>query len=75
MPYLLNADEANWGAKTGFLFGGLGCLCVAGIWFLVPEFSGRSYAQLDELFVRKVPARKFRTTECTGDYGRDVEEI
>ncbi|KAK4939036.1 hypothetical protein LTR10_020610 [Elasticomyces elasticus] len=29
-------------------------------------------AQIDELFVRRIPARKFQSTECTGDYGRDL---
>lgn len=28
----------------------------------LPEPAGRTYAELDELFERKVPARKFRKT-------------
>ncbi|OXC62623.1 hypothetical protein AYX13_06968 [Cryptococcus neoformans] len=32
-------------------------------YFRVPEPSGRTFAELDILFERKVPARKFKTTE------------
>ena len=27
------------------------------------QFKGRSYAELDELFARRIPARKFRATK------------
>lgn len=74
IPYLLDADEANWGAKTGYLFFGLGLGCCVVIYFFIPEYSGRSFAQLDELFERRIPARKFASTVCTGEYGRDLEE-
>mgnify|MGYP001585798189 FL=1 len=70
---MLNADAANWGAKTGYLFAGLGFLSCIAVWLWIPEYSGRSYAQLDELFARGVPARQFRNTETTGEYGKDVE--
>lgn len=33
------------------------------MYFRVPEPSGRSFAELDLLFQRGVPARKFATTE------------
>ncbi|KAJ9117070.1 hypothetical protein QFC24_006529 [Naganishia onofrii] len=73
LPYLLSADYgAKWGAKTGYLFAGLGAVCIILIWFFIPDFTGRSYAQIDELFSRKISARKFASTECTGDYGRNV---
>jgi HJR/Mrr/RecB family endonuclease len=41
-------------------------------YLVVPDYTGRSHAQIDELYVRKIPARRFASTECTGDYGRDV---
>lgn len=67
-------------SSTGYLFAGLGAVCIVLLWFFIPDFTGRSYAQLDELFLRKIPARKFASTECTGDYGRyvtarEVEEM
>lgn len=75
LPYMLDspsAGGAGWGARTGFMFFILGVACCVGVYFLVPEYAGRSYAQLDELFARKIPARKFKSTETTGEYGRDV---
>jgi SP family general alpha glucoside:H+ symporter-like MFS transporter len=50
----------------------LGVFCIIAVWFFIPEYAGRSYAQLDELFNRHIPARKFATTECTGSYGREI---
>jgi hypothetical protein len=38
-----------------------------------PEYAGRTYGLIDELFIRKVPARKFKSFECSGDYGRDLD--
>ena len=67
LPYELVAI----GPKTGYMFFGIGVICSVAIWFFIPDLSGRSYAQMDELFERRVPARKFKDFECTGDYGRD----
>jgi hypothetical protein len=30
------------------------------LWFYQPETAGRTYAELDEMFVKKVAARKFK---------------
>ena len=57
---------------SGFTFGGCGVLFLILSLFVVPDYTGRSHAQIDELFVRGIPARKFASTECTGDYGRDI---
>jgi hypothetical protein len=58
----------------GYLFAGLGAVCIVLLWFFIPDLTGRSYAQIDELFLRKIPARKFASTECTGHYGREVTD-
>ncbi|OAA66461.1 General substrate transporter [Niveomyces insectorum RCEF 264] len=68
MPYLFNPDKANLGAKVTFIFGGLSVLCVTYLWFYQPETTNRSYEELDEMFVKKVPARKFKT------FKTDVEQ-
>ncbi|OAP60823.1 hypothetical protein AYL99_05825 [Fonsecaea erecta] len=61
LPYLFNPDKANLGGKVGFIFGGLAIPCFVFLWWLQPETAGRSYEELDELFVKKVPARQFKT--------------
>lgn len=35
------------------------------IWTLVPETKGRTFAELDELFDRKIPAWKFAKTKTS----------
>ncbi|RSL57024.1 hypothetical protein CEP53_006609 [Fusarium sp. AF-6] len=59
IPYMFNPDQANLGAKTAFLFGGLGVLCLVYLWFYQPETAHRSYEELDELFMKKVSVRQF----------------
>ncbi|OJJ42472.1 hypothetical protein ASPZODRAFT_125479 [Penicilliopsis zonata CBS 506.65] len=65
IPYELDAI----GPKSGYMFFGLGAIALVFVYLWVPEVTGRTYAQLNELFERRVPPRQFKTTECTGDYG------
>ncbi|KAH8691181.1 putative MFS transporter [Talaromyces proteolyticus] len=59
MPYMLSTDQANWHGKAGFLFGAVSLVCLVWCWFRIPESRGRTFEELDILFERKVPARKF----------------
>ena len=59
LPYLFNPDKANLGGRVGFIFGGLSFFCIAFLWWYQPETRNRSYEELDEMFMKKVPARKF----------------
>ena len=60
LPYLFNPDKANLGGKLGFIFGGLCFPCIAFLWWYQPETCRRSYEELDEMFMKRIPARKFR---------------
>lgn len=60
LPYLFNPDKANLGAKVSFIFGGLAILSLVFLWVYLPETAKRTYEELDEMFVKKVPARKFK---------------
>ncbi|CAK7199396.1 hypothetical protein SEUCBS139899_002075 [Sporothrix eucalyptigena] len=60
IPYMINPGEANMQGKLGFFFGGLAFLCLVWAYLRVPETKGRSYEELDILFARNVPARKFK---------------
>lgn len=70
LPYLFNPNAANLQAKVSFIYGGLAVLCCVYLYFYQPETSGRSYEELDEMFVKKIPARKFKdyvtSTEIAG---------
>lgn len=61
LPYLFNPDKANLGGKVGFIFGGLSIPCIIFLWWYQPETAGRSYEELDEMFIKQVPARMFKT--------------
>jgi SP family general alpha glucoside:H+ symporter-like MFS transporter len=60
---MLNNDPTawNWGAKTGMFYFGFCLLWVIWIFFFLPETKDRSFAEIDYLFKKKTPARKFRT--------------
>ncbi|KAL4994997.1 general substrate transporter [Aspergillus recurvatus] len=59
LPYMMNANQWNWGLKTCWFFVGLGLPFTVAMWFLIPETEGRSAAELDELFERKVKPWRF----------------
>jgi MFS transporter, SP family, general alpha glucoside:H+ symporter len=61
LPYIFNPDHANLGGKVGFIFGGLSFPCIAFLWWYQPETRYRSYEELDELFAKNVPCRKFES--------------
>ncbi|KAJ5290968.1 hypothetical protein N7478_000219 [Penicillium angulare] len=67
LPYLFNPDEANLGAKVAFVFGGLCVLCMVYLWFFQPETAGRTYGELDEMFINRVPAREFKGYQTTNE--------
>ncbi|EAU37867.1 conserved hypothetical protein [Aspergillus terreus NIH2624] len=60
IPYAMNEDEGNWRGKLGFLFSGLSLLCTVYCFFCLPETKSRTFEELDILFERRVPSRKFK---------------
>ncbi|KAL6837398.1 general substrate transporter [Trichoderma camerunense] len=69
-PYMLNPTAANWKGKTGFFFGGTCALSLVWTFFRLPEFKGRTYEELNILFWKEVPARKFKSTSVDA-YGEE----
>ncbi|KAK4934294.1 hypothetical protein LTR10_024394 [Elasticomyces elasticus] len=64
-PYLISADYANLGAKVGFIFGGISILVFIWCFLCLPETKDRTLEEIDEMFMNKVPARKFKTYVIT----------
>lgn len=62
-PYMLNPGEWNWGNYAGFFWAGSCFLSIVYTFFRLPEPRGRSFAELDMLFEKRVSARKFASTE------------
>jgi hypothetical protein len=65
----VDVNGANWGYKTAWLFLGTGTICCIIIYFFVPEPSQRNSAELDEMYEKRVPARKMR------NYTTDVQRM
>lgn len=61
VPYMFNADEGNLGGKMGFIYVATAVISFVIIFFDVPETKGRSFAELDEMFRKKIPARQFKS--------------
>jgi hypothetical protein len=59
-PYFINPTKLNWGPKYGYIWGGSNLIIIVFVFLFVPETKGRSLEQLDEMFAKKVPTRKFR---------------
>lgn len=76
---MLSPQYAGWGAKIGFFFGPLGAICTIIVWFFVPETKGRTYAELDELYERRIPAWRFAKTKTsvqeTADRAKENVEL
>lgn len=63
-------EGAGWGIKTGFFFAGTCFIGLVLLFFTVPETRNRSYLELDELFMRKIPARQFASTSTSVDLAK-----
>jgi len=60
--YTVNPAEWNMKGKTGFLWGGTALVMFIWAFFRLPEIKGRTYEELDILFLQRIPARQFSKT-------------
>ncbi|KAF2717532.1 sugar transporter [Polychaeton citri CBS 116435] len=70
----LNPTAWNWGAKSGFFWAGSCFICFTWAFFRLPEPSGRTFLELDALFMNKTPARKFKSANAQLDFGREFDD-
>ncbi|RAK87674.1 aldehyde dehydrogenase [Aspergillus costaricaensis CBS 115574] len=77
LPYLLDAPYADLQSKVGFIYGSLAAVGVACGYFFLPELTGRSLEELEDMWQRRIPARKFADWESdrTGSIGAKVTEM
>jgi len=61
--YQLSSTAWNWGARTAYFWAGTCLISAIWVYFRLPEPRGRTYAELDVLFERRVSARKFASTK------------
>ncbi|KAI8941863.1 hypothetical protein NX059_003061 [Plenodomus lindquistii] len=65
IPYIFNPDQANLGAKIAFIFGRICLICFVYLFYYQSETGGRSHQELDEMFAKSVPARRFKSYKST----------
>ncbi|KAK7935869.1 hypothetical protein PG985_001364 [Apiospora marii] len=80
-PRMLNdsSDAWNWGAKAGLFYFGLCGVWAGWIFFFLPETKNRTFGELDYLFQKRTPARKFATApvdlfELTGGKAHTADD-
>ncbi|CAK7200470.1 hypothetical protein SEUCBS139899_003166 [Sporothrix eucalyptigena] len=65
-PYFINGASLNWGPKYGYIWFPSCLIAAAWIYLYLPEVKNRTLEEIDEMFMAKLPARKFRKYQCTG---------
>lgn len=65
IPYMINPQAWGWGAMAGFFWAGSCLLMLTFTYFYIPEPKNRTVTELDILFEKRTPARKFATTQVT----------
>ncbi|KAK9323817.1 general substrate transporter [Lipomyces orientalis] len=74
-PYFMNPTKWNLKGYTGFVWGGTALLTFVWAYFRLPETKGRSYEEIDILFAKRVPARKFKTYQVDAYNEQDNAEL
>ncbi|KAJ5719366.1 Maltose permease MAL61 [Penicillium malachiteum] len=59
MPHMIQTAAWNWGAKSGFLCGGVMAISFVWAYFRLPETKNRTFAEMDILFKNNINARDF----------------
>lgn len=60
--YMLNQTGADLGGKCGYVWGGTALFCLVVAYWGLPEMKNRSYREIDIMFNRRIPARKWKKT-------------
>ncbi|KAJ0269148.1 hypothetical protein Brms1b_013224 [Colletotrichum noveboracense] len=77
IPFLINPSNTNLGGKVAFVFFAPSLICSVYLFFCFPEMKGRSYLELEDMFQKGVPARKFKDYKCEVETveGKDGEKV
>lgn len=73
--YMINPTAWNLRGYVGFVWGACATIVFVWAYFRLPETKGRTFHELDILFARGVPARKFKTTEVDAFDENEQEDL
>jgi MFS transporter, SP family, general alpha glucoside:H+ symporter len=71
----LNPTALNIRGKAGFLFAGISLICIFWCYFRLPETRNRTFDEIDVMFHRGVPARKFADYKVIENLNIKSEEL
>ncbi|KAK3695809.1 general substrate transporter [Podospora appendiculata] len=74
-PYFINPASLNWGPRYGYIWFPSATVALIWVFFFLPETKGRTLEEIDEMFEKKIPARKFQEYVCHRYYVRPDEKI
>ncbi|KAF9873328.1 MFS maltose [Colletotrichum karsti] len=60
--YMLNSTGVDLGGRCGYVWAATGFVCFVISFFYLPEMKGRSVREIDIMFKRRIPARKWKKT-------------
>lgn len=75
IPYFINPTALNWGAQYGYIWVASNVLITLFTWFLVPETNRRTLEEIDEMYVARVPIRKFDAYDCVASKDARLQAI
>ncbi|CAK7235466.1 high affinity glucose transporter [Sporothrix bragantina] len=61
-PLMISTQGAGWGIRVGYFYAPLSLITLVLTYFTIPETTGRSFQELDELFEARTSAKKFKST-------------
>ena len=73
-PYFINLDALNWGPKYGYIWAPSCAIGALWTWLYLPEVKNRTFEEINEMFMARLPARKFRGYKCVGPAVFQVDE-
>lgn len=65
-PYFINPESLNWGPRYGYIWFPSCVVATLWVYIFLPETKGRTLEEIDEMFEKGLPARRFRTHVCVG---------
>ncbi|BFZ56004.1 hypothetical protein PYCC9005_003046 [Savitreella phatthalungensis] len=65
VPQITAADAGNLGSKAYLIFAGCVACVIVFVYFCLPETARRTFAEIDELYDRGVPARRWRHAQTS----------
>jgi SP family general alpha glucoside:H+ symporter-like MFS transporter len=73
-PYMINPTQWDLRGKTAFFWGTLSLITTIWAYFRLPETMGRTFEELDIMFIKGVPARKFseQDLDFNEEFDRDL---